>query len=34
MPVAMRVRSFDEEFFKEVTESKSDPLKGIKDLYG
>jgi hypothetical protein len=34
MPVAMRVRSFDEEFFREISESKKDPSEGIKDLYG
>ena len=34
MPVAMRVRSFDEEFFREISESKEDPSEGIKDLYG
>ena len=34
IPVAMRVRSFDEEFFREISESKEDPSKVIKDLYG
>ena len=34
VPVAMRVRSFDEEFFREISESKKDPSEGIKDLYG
>jgi hypothetical protein len=34
MPVAMKVREFDEEFFKEITESKKDPLKGIDEIYG
>lgn len=34
MPVAMRVREYGENFFKEVQEEKEDPLKGINDIYG
>ncbi len=34
MPVAMRVREYEKDFFKEVQEQKEDPLKGINDIYG